>query len=60
MNNLKPCPFCGGDVGFWSVEFGVVRVVECEKCHVRFVFPFSEAQNSFELKEKWNERVKET
>ena len=48
------CPFCGGPVVRWDTGFGVVQVIECESCHVRFVFPYSKAGP--ELLELWNKR----
>lgn len=53
---LKPCPFCGGNVALWEPGYGVVKVVECKNCNVRFVFPWSKAQYGTELLELWSRR----
>ena len=50
---LKPCPFCGGEVTLWNYEFGTVRVFECKTCLTRFIFPWNK-----DLSE-WNKRVGE-
>lgn len=55
---MKPCPFCGSEVRLWDAGFGIVRVVECEKCQCRFVFAFSAAENPHELQNAWNRRCK--
>lgn len=52
----KPCPFCGKKVTLWDTEFGVVKVIECKNCSVRFVFPWNKAENNVDLSELWNRR----
>ena len=43
MDESCRCPFCGAKVERWDVEgFGVVQVVECKGCNVRFVFPWGD------------------
>ena len=54
MDNLKPCPFCGGKVTPWDTGFGVISVVECKTCRTRFVFPWDRKGN--DLFEFWNKR----
>ncbi len=55
---LKPCPFCGGSVFMWedalqeSPKIG--RVIECERCGVRFVIPW--ALIADQAAEAWNRR----
>ena len=54
---LKPCPFCGERVVLWNTGYGVVKVVECKKCKVRFVFSWDKVENNVELAKLWNRRV---
>lgn len=58
MENLKPCPFCGGKITIWDTSFGVVSVVECKSCKTRFVFPWD--RKAVDLFEFWNRRAEET
>ena len=50
MEQLRPCPFCGGDVEMWDRTFGVVTVFECKHCMTRFVFPWNKEPS------EWNNR----
>lgn len=59
METLKPCPFCGEKVVLWETGYGVVKVIECINCNVRFVFPWSQAENNVELRELWNRRLQQ-
>lgn len=59
MESLKPCPFCGEKVILWKTGYGVVKVIECKSCNVRFVFPWSKAENNVELCELWNRRLQQ-
>ena len=52
---LKPCPFCGAQVKVWETGFGVVQVISCESCHVRFVFRWFDS--GIELAKHWNRRT---
>lgn len=56
---LKPCPFCGAKVALWDKNFnyGVVKVIECKNCNVRFVFPWNKAETPVDLCELWNRRA---
>lgn len=54
-DELKPCPFCGSPVVLWDTNFGVVKVIECKNCGVRFVFKWS--NDNTDLKELWNKRA---
>jgi Lar family restriction alleviation protein len=60
---LKPCPFCGGDgISYVSVGPGILMSVqvECAECEVGFRFcdyePDIEPTRE-ELIEKWNRRA---
>lgn len=55
---LKPCPFCGGEVRNISAGYGVAGVVTCKKCKTRFVIPWNEAETANDLFASWNRRVK--
>ena len=55
MDEMRGCPFCGGPVEVWDTSFGVVSVVECKACHVRFVLPWF--RKGTELFEFWNKRA---
>ncbi|MDE6454866.1 MAG: Lar family restriction alleviation protein [Dysosmobacter sp.] len=57
MEELKPCPFCGKKVTLWASEFGVVKVIECKECDIRFLFPWNKAETNVVLKELWNRRA---
>lgn len=35
MNELKACPFCGGDADFFTENFGKVVWVQCTICGVK-------------------------
>ncbi len=51
MEELKPCPFCGGKVEMWEHNFGVVTVFQCEQCKARIVFPWNKPPGD------WNRRT---
>lgn len=52
MNKALKCPFCGGQCKLWETDFGVVRVVECETCKIRIVFPWNITNT--EIFDFWN------
>lgn len=56
MTELKPCPFCGNEVEIWDTGYGVVKVIECKCCNIRFVFPWNKAETMRELAYIWNRR----
>lgn len=60
MSELKPCPFCGGEVTIWNTGFGIVKVIECKKCDLRFVYKWSVAGSNHELAEIWNKRSEDS
>ena len=55
MFELKPCPFCGGNVVYISIHSTQLGAIECPKCGVRVLLPFCETVE--ELYEMWNKRV---
>lgn len=59
MKGLRPCPFCGSKVKIVIHSYGVMSVIDCEKCHARFIFPWSKTETTNDLCEVWNERVGE-
>lgn len=44
MDELKPCPFCGGEPKLWEVQFGAEPTprfwVKCKQCRVGFEMDF--------------------
>ena len=58
MDKMDGCPFCGGEVKVWDTGFGVLNIIECTKCHTRFLFPWYE--DGKVLFDKWNHRVPES
>ena len=55
MDELRPCPFCDGPVRVWDTGTGVVSVIECPACQVRFVFPWH--RTGKDLFDFWNRRA---
>lgn len=54
---LKPCPFCGGTIRVWPRKgYGVVTVLECEACKIRFVISFAASNTGPDLCRTWNRR----
>lgn len=60
MNELKPCPFCGGEAVMWEhkhLQYNEYRVC-CIKCHINqagmYYFVREDAVND------WNRRVSDT
>lgn len=56
QSNDLACPFCSKPVDMWNTGYGVVRVLECKKCKVRFVMPWNatneKIRKMFEPKER--------
>ena len=54
MEELKPCPLCGGEAAYDSAQrkHGIVYSVYCEKCGVEIA-----RLNSQEAIEAWNRRI---
>ncbi len=68
MDNLKHCPFCGGNAFFWTrgTRYGYIAWVECETCGGRSKAVstkmqvdedgFVESTSARVLKGAWNRR----
>ena len=54
---LKPCPFCGGEVEVREASFGITGVVTCGNCKTKFVIPWNEAESDHDLAKAWNRRA---
>lgn len=52
---LSPCPFCGGSVELWNTGFGIVKIIECKTCHIKFVFQWN--KTGADLYEAWKRRA---
>ena len=52
MDELKPCPFCGGEAAF----LGETQSIKCKQCGGMFIVtnPFT---TRLEAKEAWNRRA---
>lgn len=59
MNELKPCPFCGGDAFLAEYDYSlgdyyvVTHVVECNGCHAT-TFEYDSPK---EAADAWNRRT---
>lgn len=54
MIELKPCPFCGGEVKIFK-NYLNQNGISCTRCDG--VFWFDDNSNEKNLKEAWNRRV---
>lgn len=52
MDELKPCPFCGGDAAF----VGDTRIIKCKRCGGAFICA-NPLITTLEVKNAWNRRV---
>lgn len=52
MNELKPCPFCGGE----AEAVLQTKVIHCKKCKITF---FTQQTAKDRLIEAWNRRAGE-
>ena len=52
MNELKPCPFCGGKAMIWESEGIGYWFIKCRKCIVQMV-----NEDKKILVSAWNTRV---
>lgn len=54
MSELKPCPLCGGDVGF----LGNTLSIKCKECGCAFIVT-NPLISALEVKEAWNRRAED-
>ena len=54
MAELKPCPFCGGDVDF----LGNTVSIKCKECGGAFIVT-NPLISKLEVKEAWNRRAED-
>ena len=55
--DLKPCPFCGGNVRFEKAySYFCDTVIYCDSCDMVFALDDCEATDS-EIADAWNRRV---
>lgn len=52
MNELKPCPFCGGEAAF----LGETRSIKCKSCGGAFICT-NPVITFMEVAEAWNNRT---
>lgn len=52
MAELKPCPFCGGEVAF----IGDTQSIKCKRCGGAFIVT-NPLISKLEVKEAWNRRA---
>lgn len=72
MSDLKPCPFCGGEVSFWTREAAedyqglIIGCKDCPANMEEWVYKYDKnfAENfekkKAEMFEAWNKRIKRT
>ena len=60
-DELKPCPFCGGDVELRDEMDGrdETYVIHCNKCHMNFEKFVWRGYGESTVMKEWNRRVKE-
>jgi Lar family restriction alleviation protein len=57
MEELKPCPYCGGKAEYDNCDNGTGQWIECDDCGAMLKVPYS---TSYErLFSMWNRRVVE-
>ena len=54
MEVLKPCPFCGGEAGFFAFEIFVEHSVRCKSCGCGTEDDY---RTEKEAAEAWNRRI---
>lgn len=59
MNELKPCPFCGGSVTITENVHAMPAIISCRKCKAVFFIPWHFATSEEELRLFWNTRERE-
>ena len=61
MDDLKPCPFCGGNVRYWYDIEGNPRGVICSRCRIFVNVSGIKRGKTFgdemkQIAERWNRR----
>ena len=57
MSELKPCPFCGGEVHFYEDHDDMTMVILCEKCDYAIGGGLIEKNGKPSIDDIWNNRV---
>lgn len=57
MEELKPCPFCGGEVELVGVNSGNPFHIWCENCELEF--GVDKDYHTYQVIEAWNRRYKD-
>ncbi len=53
---LKPCPFCGGEVEIKHQTWGTAGLLKCNGCGILFLIPWTQSETLQDLAEVWNRR----
>jgi hypothetical protein len=53
---LKPCPFCGGEVKIKHQAWGTAGLLTCNGCRILFLVPWAQSGTLQDLAEVWNRR----
>lgn len=56
MDELKPCPFCGGEAILFTTLTGQKHFVECPECGAGFDQDYLWSDTKEQAKSKWNTR----
>lgn len=60
MNDLKPCPFCGGEAKLrYSMPYNAVFCKKCKSWGKTVIDTYEQGDGKKEAIEAWNRRAKE-